>query len=397
MVGYAGWAALATFVLQNTGAALLMRFAKSRMEPYNTGVAVLIQELIKLPISFFLFSLEVGGPVAVLKTIRTDLRERPREWVQLTIPAVLYLITNISIYVGYTHLEAALGMVMYQSKIIFMAVFSVSILSKKISRNQWLAVFILALGVVAAQGLLPMPGAATAAAATATATPVSGATVPLILPGPPADKTHRHAHHKSGGKMRGLVEEMALSQAPVERNRMLGMGAFILGAVCTSFASVYFEKMIKSDSKPSLWLRNIQLASYSAVIAIVGICVNDFEEMTIQGPFHGFGMWTWMAIFNNAAGGLLVAVIIKYADNILRSFAQGLAIVFGALGSYVLFDFQLDGSFVLGVALVISAVFLYGAKAETPTELCETMALSCLSAHNTAVKHKPLATAEDEP
>ena len=31
-----------------------------------------------------------------------------------------------------------------------------------------------------------------------------------------------------------------------------------LAAVCTAFASVYFEKMLKGASKPSLWLRNIQ-------------------------------------------------------------------------------------------------------------------------------------------
>lgn len=40
----------------------------------------------------------------------------------------------------------------------------------------------------------------------------------------------------------------------------LGLAAFFTAAMCTSFASVYFEKMLKSDSQPSLWLRNIQLA-----------------------------------------------------------------------------------------------------------------------------------------
>ena len=35
---------------------------------------------------------------------------------------------------------------------------------------------------------------------------------------------------------------------------------------------------------------------------------------------------------------------IKYADNILRGFAQGLAIVVGAAGSYFLFDFTVRSS-----------------------------------------------------
>ena len=73
----------------------------------------------------------------------------------------------------------------------------------------------------------------------------------------------------------------------------------------------------------------------------------------------------------NSIGGLLVAVIIKYADNILRCFAQALAIIFGSLGSYFLFNFELTPSFLTGVLLVILAVFFYGDKSQTPYELAE--------------------------
>ena len=40
--------------------------------------------------------------------------------------------------------------------------------------------------------------------------------------------------------------------------------------MCSAFASVYFEKLLKADRKPSLWLRNIQLAVYGSVVAMVG-------------------------------------------------------------------------------------------------------------------------------
>ena len=59
-------------------------------------------------------------------------------------------------------------------------------------------------------------------------------------------------------------------------------------------------------------------------------------------------------------GGILVAVTIKYADNILRGFAQGLALIVGALGSYFLFEFKITPLFIGGVILVIVATFLYG-------------------------------------
>ena len=73
------------------------------------------------------------------------------------------------------------------------------------------------------------------------------------------------------------------------------------------------------------------------------------------------------------AGGLLVAVTLKYADNILRNFAAGLAIIVAAGGSYFFFEFHLTPKFFGGVMLVICAIFIYGGSAQTPQELCPSL------------------------
>ena len=44
----------------------------------------------------------------------------------------------------------------------------------------------------------------------------------------------------------------------------------------------------------------------------------------------------------NATGGLLVAVVVKYADNILKGFACSLAIIISSIISIFLFGFQLS-------------------------------------------------------
>mmetsp|Transcript_12617 Transcript_12617/g.36403 ORF Transcript_12617/g.36403 Transcript_12617/m.36403 type:complete len:119 (-) Transcript_12617:242-598(-) len=62
----------------------------------------------------------------------------------------------------------------------------------------------------------------------------------------------------------------------------------------------------------------------------------------------------------NVAGGLLVAITIKYADNIVRGFAQAVAIIVSSVASYFLFDFQITPTFVFGVCLVGLAILLYG-------------------------------------
>uniref|UniRef100_A0A915E4B2 UDP-galactose transporter n=1 Tax=Ditylenchus dipsaci TaxID=166011 RepID=A0A915E4B2_9BILA len=75
----------------------------------------------------------------------------------------------------------------------------------------------------------------------------------------------------------------------------------------------------------------------------------------------GFDALVWFMTFSNSAGGLLISVVIKYADNILKAYAQSMAIVGAAIGSWIIFDFVPNQLFVLGTALVILSIYLYTA------------------------------------
>lgn len=149
------------------------------------------------------------------------------------------------------------------------------------------------------------------------------------------------------------------------------------------------SKTTTSSSSPSLWLRNIQLALYSSAIAIIGLLASPDPALQQRGWMAGFTPSTWFCVLWQALGGIIVAVTIKHADNILRGFANSLALIIGALGSYFLFDFHLSLSFSAGCSLVIAAIFLYGAGPSTPQELCE---LICARS-SASVSFEPLATA----
>jgi len=294
----------------------------------------------------------MGG--APLEAMREDLRLRSDEWLKLSIPALLYTVQNIMLYVGYANLEAAVGMVTYQTKVLFTAFCSVLLLGKKLNVNQWSAVAILAVGIVCVQGIFDAK--------------------------PPKPRVRSHRHHKhtgvrmlsemDGASLFELVDGRALGESS-EGNVALGITAMLIASACTSFASVYFEKMLKSDSKPNLWLRNIQLAGYSSIVALLTLLCQNDPALAANGWFHNFGFNAWLSVLTNALGGLLVAVTIKYADNILRGFAQALAIIMGAIGSHFVFGSTFGASFVVGVGLVIASIFMYGATAATPYELCE--------------------------
>jgi len=144
----------------------------------------------------------------------------------------------------------------------------------------------------------------------------------------------------------------------------LGIGATVVACLCSSFASVYLEKIL-TESKPSIWVRNAQLCIFTIPIAFAGTFMVTDPYMREDGSFlHGFNFVVWSAIFTNAAGGMIVAVVMKFAGNILRNFAQACAIIVVGFGSWLLFDFEITMSFVAGVSLVIGSIFIYGSSLE---------------------------------
>ena len=78
--------------------------------------------------------------------------------------------------------------------------------------------------------------------------------------------------------------------------------------------------------------------------------------------FFGYDLFLWYLVVLNATastGRLLVAVVIKYADNILKGFACSLAIIITCFVSVLLFGFQLSIQFIVGAAFVITYVYFY--------------------------------------
>lgn len=58
---------------------------------------------------------------------------------------------------------------------------------------------------------------------------------------------------------------------------------------------------------------------------------------------------------------MIVATVVKYADNVLKGFATSVSIIISAVWSAVLFhDVQINSGFLIGGCIVIGAVFGFG-------------------------------------
>lgn len=160
----------------------------------------------------------------------------------------------------------------------------------------------------------------------------------------------------------GLVQLQPNSQTSqkiaTEQNAVLGVVAVIIASLMSGFAGIYFEKLLKGTSQ-SLYLRNVQLGFIGFIFGLITMYFNDGTQVTDKGFFYGYDTVVWIVIFLQSFGGILVAVVVKYADNILKGFATSAAIVVACIASIYLFDFQLTFQFTLGTSLVILAVYMY--------------------------------------
>lgn len=145
----------------------------------------------------------------------------------------------------------------------------------------------------------------------------------------------------------------------VEQNRTLGFAAALGACILSGFAGIFFEKMLKT-SDLSVWMRNIQLSLLSLPLSLLTSFVSDHSAISQKGFFFGYDLFVYFLVLLQAGGGLIVAVVVKYADNILKGFATSLAIVLSCMVSIYLFSFQLTLQFTFGTILVIISVFLYG-------------------------------------
>lgn len=153
-------------------------------------------------------------------------------------------------------------------------------------------------------------------------------------------------------------ESTAKAGPVVEQNPVKGLVAVIISSFMSGFAGVYFEKILKG-TKQSVWLRNVQLGFLGIVIGVITMYINDGAKVQEKGFFNGYDSVVWFVVCLQSFGGLLVAVVVKYADNILKGFATSAAIIVSCVASMYFFDFHLSVQFAVGGILVMIAVYMY--------------------------------------
>lgn len=305
------WISLGLLVAQTVGVVFCLRLSRTVSTDgprYLNTTAVFFAESLKLFCSFLFLWYEKGNLRGTLKLVQQHMTRDVKELLKVSVPSLLYTLQNNLLFVALSNLSGAVYQVTYQLKILTTAVLSVLILGKTLGATKWAALLTLTGGV----SLIQFP----------------------------------RGNSSSGAQ-------------PAEGNSFVGLTAVMSACVTSGLAGVYLEKILK-QTDASIWLRNIQLAMFGTVCAFVGALVADGAKIQQGGFMQGYSPLVWAVIWLQAAGGLVVAAVLKYADNILKCFGNALSIVISCmLSALFLQEFVPDGLFVVGTLLVLAATTMY--------------------------------------
>ncbi|KAH3762682.1 UDP-galactose translocator [Pelomyxa schiedti] len=237
-----------------------------------------------------------------------------------SVPAFLYFIQNILAFAGLTAVDGAVFGVLNQLKILTTAVLSVIILKKLVNAAMWRALIELIISAILVQQ----------------------ASLRVVCEVPSVSELSGTPGTDNG----------------VTTAYIIGIGCSLAVTVLSGMASVYFEKVLKSGNA-TVWERNLQLSLYSIALSVVSVLFEAVWSGSGLGIFSGHSYLTSLIVFISAVGGLLVAMVMKYADNIVKGFAVAVSVLITTVLSWWLFGTNVNMQFLCGVALVGLSIFNY--------------------------------------
>ncbi|OQR90913.1 UDP-N-acetylglucosamine transporter [Thraustotheca clavata] len=298
-------------VFQNTLLGIVSKY--SRSTKYNATSAVMLIELLKLVLCFIVVVWTKRGLADAIRSIRLEVLGDVEGFKKMIFLALLYAFQNTVALLSYDHVDVATYNIVYQLKIVTTAFFMVLFLKRTFNTVQWMAMVTLMIGVA--------------------------------------------------------ICSASKSSSSNKSSSMIGVFMVVGLAVNSGIAAAYLEKVLKSHQPHEtfanpidpLWKTNIQLAAVSVAATFFGVVYAALTESHFAF-FEGYNPYTFGVVLLQAFGGLIIAAVVRYSDNIVKNFGTALSLVLSCLLSNYLFSESAVPVFYVGVFLVVGSVFVYGDK-----------------------------------
>ena len=309
---------LFALVFQNTSLAILLKLTfRKDAEPYTPSSVILVTELIK-----FTFCSSIAAYQSKLNFIRA-FAMRSDEWLIL-IPSCLYVIQSNLLFFGAKHLPTIVYVVCTQTKVLTTAIMSRILLGTRFNTVQCASLLFLTVGICLVQ--------------------------------------------------RRVDDSNTMEWGDNLGSETLGMTAVLLASFTSATAGIVLEKIYKGSSLASeknsesmvvehtIWTRNLQLSLISLPFALIGALWQQSDLLVTQAFTQGFDAYVWGVVVCQAVGGVIIAFVMKFANNVLKCLAVAISICCCAVYSVAMGDLKITTTLVVGILTVMTSVYVFTTK-----------------------------------
>lgn len=284
--------------------------------PYKPAFLELVVALLKFLVSAICLAVQL----IFEKERRKEITLRGARF--FVIPAVIYSLDNNLQYFILLYYSPATFQVLYNMRILTTALFFSWILEKKITKDQWVALVLLLLGIVNCE----------------------------------ASET----------------QGLSFLHKPV------GFALVVAASTLSALGDVYIEYLLKRQMKQSVHFQNMQLYFFGIIANFIALLsMSSLQHSTLQpavSPYNpsqmpsffnyrvwtsGFGFFPALIVIVNSITGLCVAFMLKFANNLLKIFVNAAALILSLILSSIWFDFAPTLGFLTGAAVVLVSVYLF--------------------------------------
>ncbi|XP_019730332.1 probable UDP-sugar transporter protein SLC35A4 [Hippocampus comes] len=269
--------------------------------PFDPSSCVVMIELAKLLVSFAVL-VTTGGISALLAPTSLFLVA------PYAVPAVLYALNNNLVILMQAYMDPSSFQVLSNLKIAATALLYSLCLGKRLRWGQWVS-----LGLLMAAGVC-------------------------------------HSYSSLDSADVGTAQRGA-------KLHITGHGLFLMLVYCcaSGLAAVYTERVLKSQKLP-LSLQNLYLY-------VFGMLINGLSSLSALASdksfLEGYSWTVWAIVAGQAANGLLMSVVLKHGSGITRLFVISCSMLVNAVMSWAVLGLQLTFFFLIPLAMVALAAFLY--------------------------------------
>lgn len=314
---------------------LLNQRAKLKRESFDPTTVVYVQECLKLTISIALFHFQDGG---LKRLVRTGM-ENWSMFLWYLIPAGLYALTDVLMYVNIRSFDPATYYLLSEMKLVLTAVVSRALFGRKLNGWHWASLGLIS-GGCALKTLDSLDGG-----------------------------TRRLVGAEDGGHQDDGVADQIIYTDPNLANYLI----LLLQILASTTAGVYNEKLLKTRDFIPVNLQNIYLYVDGILLLVIGFATgvtrSDEQESLadaispskLRDLFVRYPMVLVMACLMSVAG-IVTGRFLKIFDSVLKSIALSLVVATMPFMSMLCFGTAVTTKMVVAIVCVVVGMHVYSSQ-----------------------------------